>query len=171
MNIILLGGTVSKRLKTQNDLKKVLCNKSYVYHSKDNLKNSAWLNSTKALVICGDFKEPTEHILNEFKTKSNGIIFEATDGTCILSQVKELSLNLADGNKLVSKYYGCFYHNTGVRARSEDVQMTADGNLIHPDEYYFYGESFDFETYFEKLKTHRIGQNIYHFNTISSTMV
>ena len=32
---------------------------------------------------------------------------------------------------------------------SEDVQLTPNGNLIQPDEYYFYGESFDFETYFE----------------------
>ena len=129
---------------------------------------SAWLNSTKALVICGDFKEPTEIILNEFK-KSNGIIFEAADD--ISSQVKELSLNLADGNQSISKYYGCYYHKTGGRPWTEDVQLTTDGNLIHPDEYYFYGESFDFETYFEKLKTKQIGQHIYHLNTISSTMV
>ena len=131
----------------------MLCNQSYVYHSKDNLTNrdtvrlivtrqypgrsrvhwpkpgltglliwtvkSAWLNSTKALVICGDFKEPTEIILNEFK-KSNGIIFEATDD--ISSQVKELSLNLADGNQSISKYYGCYYHKTGGRPWIEDVQ-------------------------------------------------
>ena len=127
------------------------------------------MTSTKALVICGDFKEPSENILTEFRTKSNGIIFEATDD--ISSQVKELSLNLANGNKSISKYYGCYYHETGGRPQTKDVQLTADGNLVHPDEYYFYGESFDFETYFEKLKTKRIGQHIYHFNTISSTMV
>ena len=120
------------------------------------------------MVICGDFKEPTEIILNEFK-KSNGIIFEAADD--ISSQVKELSLNLADGNQSITKYYGCYYQKTGGRPWTEDVQLTTDGNLIHPDEYYFYGESFDFETYFEKLKTKQIGQNIYHLNTISSTMV
>ena len=122
------------------------------------------------MVICGDFNEPTENILNKFKN-SNGIIFEATDD--IASQVKELSLNLAEGNKSISKYYGCYYQKTSDRGRpwTEDIQLTADGNLIHPDEYYFYGESFDFETYFEKLKTNQIGHHIYHFNTISSTMV
>ena len=71
----------------------------------------------------------------------------------------------------ISKYYGCYYHKTGGRPWTEDIQLTADGNLIHPDEYYFYGESFDFEIYFEKLKTKQIGQHIYHLNTISSTMV
>lgn len=170
MNIILLGGSVSKRLKIKNDLKNVLCNQSYVYHSKDNLTNSAWLNSTKALVICGDFNEPTEYILNKFKETKNGIIFEATDD--IASQVKELSLNLGEPKNQISKYYGCYYQKTNDGPpRTEDVQLTADGNLIYPDEYYFYGESFQFEKYFEKLrKTNLIGRHIYHFNTISSTM-
>ena len=155
---------------------------------------SAWLNSTKALVICGDFKEPTEIILDKFKKELNGIIFEPTND--ILSQgplnqsesflmserflrvligqwfkVKQLSLNLAKGQKSPSKYYGCYYYENGGKPQIDDVQLTADGNFMRPDEYYFYGESFDFETYFKKLKTRQIGQHFYHFNTISSTMV
>ena len=134
---------------------------------------SAWLNSTRALVVCGDFIEPTENILQKYKTELNGIIFDATND---ISKITELPLNLAesaDGKKSISKYYGSYYRSEGVaKTRTEEVQLTADGNFIRPDAfYYFYGESFDFETYSEKLKTKQIGQHFYHFNTISSTMV
>ena len=133
---------------------------------------SAWLSSTRALVVCGDFIEPTENILQKFKTELNGIIFDAIND---ISKITELPLNLAesaDGKKSISKYYGSYYRSEDVaKTRTEEVQLTADGNFIRPDEYYFYGESFDFETYSEKLKTKQIGQHFYHFNTISSTMV
>ena len=253
MNIILLGGTVSKRLQIKNDLKvRITKNKiifdwkalefydmviilgrgpikmnpirkccvanhmfitlkiiwpigtrfswldwdqyrkldgptwttadhlSYLYHwpTKPSSRTtywtvkSAWLNSTRALVVCGDFIEPTENILQKYKTELNGIIFDATND---ISKITELPLNLAesaDGKKSISKYYGSYYRSEDVaKTRTEEVQLTADGNFIRPDEYYFYGESFDFETYSEKLKTKQIGQHFYHFNTISSTMV
>ena len=133
-------------------------------------------------------------ILDTFKNELNGIVFEATNDIssqgpmnqsesqdrqyilwelliCQLFKVKKLSFNLVKEQKIVSKYYGCYYYEDGGKSLTDDVQLMADGNLMRPDEYYFYGESFDFETYFKKLKTRRIGQHFYHFNTISSTMV
>ena len=153
MNVIILGRNEGLRSSARHFLKSRLCPQSYTFHDKANLEHTAWLPTTKAVIV-------TDRYSDCFSGKDQYL----SQGGIILDYYCEKEESILNHFRLSDHMQPRY--EAGI-SYGPFKKIIRDTKCESSDK--DYTPTFDYTKYFDLLKT-ELGETIYHYNTISSTM-